>query len=92
MNREEFASLPRSIISIIYVLSRCRLEGATYCGLRSALGQRSDSAVRASVREAATLGLVRVLRPTPGRGRKATVRLTPRGRYFVEKFLPQVNP
>lgn len=78
----DLQNVPRAALTLAYVLLECP-HGATYRGLRVALGQRSDSAVRKSVRLAREHELVRVT-VIKGRGGAAIVTLLPRVRRLLK--------
>lgn len=62
---------------MLWVLARVGPRGATYEGLRQALGHRESRATRAAVRAAAGAALVVVNQTGRGPRCKATIRLTP---------------
>lgn len=74
------ATVPRSAIQVVLAVALMGRE-ATYYALQKALGLRSISGVKHSVRVAESFGLVRLER-APGRGR-TTLYLTDEALAFV---------
>ena len=77
------ASLPRQVVAVLLAVALCeshRFAGATYRGLRIALGFGSDKGVRKAVSAAQALGAVTINQTPRGPGTKAVIRLTPPAR------------
>lgn len=73
--------ISRSALSVVYFLSNVE-DGATYAGIQYGLGLGSLAGAMAAVSKARSMGLVSVTSYGPGRGNKAVVKLSERGRLL----------
>lgn len=84
MGRYDLASVPRKAIFVLFALAQCPEKGATYKGLKIAMGLASRSSLRQAVLAAEEAGLVRVITTGPGRGAPSIMQLTRQARAILK--------
>ena len=77
-------AIPRGALVVLYTMSALPPAGATYRGLAYALGLATSRAVFKAVARAREEGLIEVIPTGRGRGARAVIRISEKGRDLLK--------